>query len=143
MIDQEIARRLRRPDEEEMEEGIVALEKDTANETDKSVPLANLTAKIPVFLRYKGEILATEAMLTLPPDMEVSGKKVIHFQNNDWTVGGSAKAIVYPVIAPAQPGMHGFNYWRVKDPLDDKEYAIDKIWKDEGLADRLFEHYTQ
>lgn len=141
LVDQEIARRLRRPDEEEAESPD-PLETDNTNLKDNVHQESDASAKIPVFLRYKGDVLAAEATLTLPPDKHVSFKEVIHWKGKDWTVGSSAKAIVYPITAPAKPGMHGFNYWRVIDPLDGTEYAIDKIWKDEALAARLFEKYA-
>ncbi len=142
LVDQEIARRLRRHNEEEDEENLDSPDADNTKQTEKTSPLPEISAEIPVFLRYKGEILAEDATLTLPQDMQVSFKKVIHVQDRDWTVASSAKAIIHPTTAPAKPSMHGFNYWRVIDPLDDKEYAIQKIWKDEALAARLFEKYA-
>ncbi len=141
LVDQEITRRLRRPEEEE-EDSVETLETDAAQQKDKTQELPDVSAKIPVFLRYKGEVLAKEATLTLPPDKQISFKEVIHYQGKDWTVGSSAKAIIHPTTAPAKPSMHGFNYWRLIDPFDGKEYAIDRIWKDEALAARLFEKYT-
>jgi len=141
LVDQEIARRLRRPDEEEAKSPVPS-ETDNTNQNDNVNHLSDVSAKIPVFLRYKGNVLAEEATLTLPPDMQISFKKVIHFQDKDWTVGGSAKAIIYPITAPAKPAMSAIGYWRVIDPLDGKEHAIDKIWKDESLAARLFEKYS-
>ena len=141
LVDQEITRRLRRPDEEE-QDSVDLVEPVSTNPKDKIPELPDKAAKIPVFLRYKGDILAEEATLTLPPDKHVSFKEVIHWQGKNWTVGSAAKAIVHPITAPAKPGMHGFNYWRVKDPRDGKEHAIDKIWKDEALAARLFAKYA-
>ncbi len=144
LVDQEISRRLRRPDDEE-EDGENLTLPDTVNtiQKDEKNPLPETSAKIPVFLRYKGEILAQEATLTLPPDMHVSFKKVIHFQGKDWTIGGSATAIIHPLTAPAKPAMNGLDYWRVIDPLDGKDCGLRTIWKDEALAARLFEKYAK
>ncbi len=142
LVDQEIARRLRRHEEQDENEQEPP-EPDSSKQIFETQSLPQVSAKIPIFLRYKGEILAEEATLALPPDKQVSFKKVIHYQGKDWTVGSSAKAIIHPITAPAKPSMHGFNYWRVIDPLDGKELAIDKIWKDEALAARLFEKYAK
>lgn len=141
LVDQEITRRLRRPDEEE-QQSLDLVEPDNTNQQDKIPQLQDKAAKIPVFLRYKGDILAQEATLILPPDMNVSFKEVIHFQGRDWTIGRSAKAIIHPVTAPAKPSMNGYDYWRVIDPLDGKDYSLRKIWRDEALAARLFEKYA-
>ncbi len=141
LVDQEITRRLRRPDEEE-QQSLDLVEPDNTNQQDKIPQLQDKAAKIPVFLRYKGDILAQEATLILPPDMNVSFKEVIHFQGRDWTIGRSAKAIIHPVTAPAKPSMNGYDYWRVIDPLDGKDYGLRKIWRDEALAARLFEKYA-
>lgn len=144
LVDQEISRRLRRPDEDEDEdEGSLNLpEIVNTSQKDETNSLSEISAKIPVFLRYKGDILAQEATLILPPDMNVSFKEVIHFQGRDWTIGRSAKAIIHPVTAPAKPSMNGYDYWRVIDPLDGKDYSLRKIWRDEALAARLFEKYA-
>ncbi len=141
LMDQEITRRLRRPDEEE-QESLDLVDPDNTNQQDKIPLLQDKAAKIPVFLRYKGDILAQEATLILPPDMNVSFKEVIHFQGKDWTIGRSAKAIIHPVTAPAKPSMNGYDYWRVIDPLGGKDYSLRKIWRDEALAARLFEKYA-
>ena len=139
LVDQEIARRLRRHEDDTTDEPVV--------ETPAELPVepempSTATAQVPVFLRYKGAVLA-EATLNLPHDLNVSFKKVITYDGRDWTIGSAAKAIIYPVTAPEKPSMNGFDYWRVNDPFDNREYAIRRIWRDSDLAQRIFEKFGE
>lgn len=141
LVEQEIARRLRRPEEHDENVAIPAELPDQASEdpSDETETLPDVTALVPIFLRYKGDVLLEGATLTLTADLDFRRRKCIHFQGTDWSIGGGAKAIIYPTIAPARPGMTGYSLWRVVDPLDGKNHGVEKIWKDRALAARLLE----
>ena len=138
LVDQEIARRLQRHDDAIADPVI-----DTPDvEPVEPAVTSTASAQVPVFLRYKGTVLA-EAVLNLPHDLNVRFKEVIRYDGRDLTIGSAAKAVIYPVTAPAKPAMNGFDYWRVNDPLDNREYAIRRIWKDKDLAQRIFDKYGE
>lgn len=139
LVDQEIARRLRRPADEDVAKAVEHADQDSEDTTNETETLPDITALVPLFLRYKGEILAQGATLTLTPEIDLRRKSCIQFQGKDWTIGGGARAIIYPTIAPARPSMNGYGYWRVVDPLDGKDHGLYKIWEDQGLAARLLE----
>ena len=128
MIDMEIASSLQRHCE------------NGENEDEDSGPTpANGAAIVPIYLKYKGKVLA-KAKMHYPPDRKLTSLKVVRLEERMWTVSGSAKYIVHQ-IADTKVAVLAFSVWKLNDPLNGQERSLYDLRENAELQMRVFQKY--
>ena len=135
LVDQEIARRLRRF--EELEDNLPELSTEPDNK--KSViPLVPDTqsvsvVELPVFATYKGVQLSSTLLIS--KDKVVKSK--IRFEGSEYVVSKGALIAIQTVNPKLKNQPNGWMFWKLRDPDGNRERPISDLRKDDALLQRL------
>ena len=132
LVDQEIARRLRRPEEQDDDEPVPQPEPEDKKPTTSS--LAGKVREIPIFSIFQGRRF--EAIFLLQEDV----KKVrnnVRYEGETKTSSRAGKRVKLSVNPRITGETNGWTFWKFVDPETNQERLIDDFRKDAELVRRL------
>ncbi len=132
LVDQEIARRLRRPEEQDDDEPVPQPEPEVKKPT--MPPLAGTAREIPIFANYKGKRF--EAIFLLQEDVK-KVRKNVRYEGDVIAPSQAAKRVKQSVNPHLSGARAGWRFWKFVDPETNQERLIDDFRKDAELVRRL------
>ncbi len=133
LVDQEIARRLRRPQTEDEEEQALP-QPEPEVETPTTASLAGTARELPIFANYKGKRF--DAIFLLREDVK-KVRKNVRYEGEVIAPSQAAKRVIQSVNPHLSGASAGWNFWKFVDPESDQERQIDDLRKDAELVRRL------
>ena len=136
LVDQEIARRLRR--HEAIENDLTEFPQETEPEKPAPQVSPGNSEFIPIYGYHEGHRFEAELLRqSIRDGLSIGGHQIRYNGELTWLKNAAVMAIrsVDPKFEPTRTHPNGFKFWHVADPADGKEHMIRSISRWENITD--------
>ena len=136
LVDQEIARRVRRPEEAEVSGHEPAVIADKTMTSTTTPPIAGSVVEVPVFKTYRGH--RVEATLLLGDKLS-TGQKILKYDSEILSPSAAAMKAMLSINPNRKSGSNGYWFWRFAHPDTNEETVLNELFANEALFYKLRE----